>query len=51
MGGGKRKKLPEADLATGLTALNKSSAWSRDPLNDPAIRRTAHFYVPCSRSR
>lgn len=47
MGGGKRKKLPEADLATGLTALSRR----RDPLNDPAIRRTAHFHVPCPRSR
>lgn len=36
-GGGCRKRI-------GLTALSRRS--SRDPLNDPAIRRTAHFYVP-----
>ena len=40
--GGKRK-LPEADLAIGLTALSRRSVSSRDPLNDPAIRRTSHF--------
>lgn len=43
--GGKRK-LPEADLAIGLTALSRCSVSSRDPLNDPAIRRTTHFDDP-----